>query len=99
MTEQGESQNVLELLYSGAAKEFAEKRKNNRAVLVKLLRSIYFLVKNRIPHTTTFSQLIELQVANGNEVLVLQKHLIEGAQNAQYTSKFSAVILLEAIDE
>ena len=62
-----------------------------------LLSSIYFLIKNRIPHTTTYTQLVELQVANGDEAL--RRHIEEGASNAQYTSKYSAVMLLEAIDE
>ena len=53
MAHQAESgQSVLELQYSVAAQEAAELRQRNRDVLLKLLRSTYFLVKNRIPHTT-----------------------------------------------
>ena len=37
-----------------------------------------------------------MQIANGDELL--QQHVEEGPRNAQYTSKFSAVMLLEAID-
>ena len=58
-----------------SCKRIRRKEKNNRAVLVKLLRSIYLLAKNRIPHTS-FSQLLEQQVTNGNEVF--PKHLIDG---------------------
>ncbi len=44
-----------------------EKRKN------RLIRSVYFLVRNRIPHTTTFESLIALQIDNGNSQL--ESHL------------------------
>lgn len=96
MAEQGRSQSVLEMHCSAAAKELEERKERNKIILLKLFRSVYFLVKNRIPHTNTLSQLVELQVANGD--LVLKKHVDEGALNAQYTSKFSAVMLMESID-
>ena len=96
MAEQGEQQSVLQLQCSAAAKEAEEKKVRNRAIILKLLRSIYFLAKNRLPLTTTFDQVVQLQIANGDELL--QQHVEEGPRNAQYTSKFSAVMLLEAID-
>ena len=92
--EKGKS--VLELQRAGAAKEAAERRQRNRDVLLKLLRSTYFLVKNRIPHTTVYPQLIELQVANGDQIL--EQHINKNPLNAQYTSKFSTTMLIEAID-
>ena len=45
---------------------------------------------------TTYKELIELQVLNGDKLL--EKHLSEGPSNAQYTSRFSARVLIEAID-
>ena len=42
------------------------------------------------------SQLLDLQVANGD--LILERHISEGALNAQYTSKFSTVMIIECID-
>ena len=60
------------------------------------MRSIYFLAKDKIPHTTVYSNLIALQVANGDGLL--EEHLTRGASNAHYTSKYSAVIFLEALD-
>ena len=60
------------------------------------MRSIYFLVKNDIPHSTTYKKLTEFQVLNGDELL--EKHLSEGPSNAQYPSRFSASMLIEAID-
>ena len=63
MAEQAErGKSILEFHCTSAAKEAAERRQRNREVLLKLLRSVYFLVKNRIRHTTTYSQLVELQV-------------------------------------
>ena len=52
--------------------------------------------KNKIAHTTVYSDLIALQVANGDELL--EEHITKGAKNAQYISKFSSVMLLDAID-
>ena len=96
MAEQGKEQSVLQLQCSAAAKEAEERRAKNRNIELKLLRSIYFLAKNCLPLTTTFDPLVQLQIANGDEFL--QQHVKEGPQNAQYTSKFSAVMLLEAIN-
>ena len=64
--------------------------------MLKLLRSTYFLVKNRIPHTTVYPQLIELQVPNGDQIL--EQHINMNPLNAKYTSKFSTTMLIEAID-
>ncbi|KAI6649994.1 52 kDa repressor of the inhibitor of the protein kinase-like [Oopsacas minuta] len=87
---------VLELQCSAAAKEAACRAERNRSIVLKLMRSIYFLAKNKIPHTTVYPNLIALQVANGDALL--EEHLTHGASNAQYTSKFSAVMLLDALD-
>ena len=52
MAHQAECGNsVLELQCSAAAMEAACRAEINRSFLLKLLRSIYFLVKNKIPHT------------------------------------------------
>ena len=60
--------------------------KRNWSVLLKLLRSIYFLTKSRIPHTSTFKERVELQIANGDDLL--KQHVEQGPSNAKYTSKF-----------
>ena len=95
MAEQSQH-SVLELQCVAAARDANEKREKNRAVLLKLLRSVYFLVKHHIPHTTTFQDLLALQVANDDQLLA--QHITEGPANAQYTSKFSMTSLIEAID-
>ena len=55
MAEQSQH-SVLELQCASAARAAAEKK--NRALLLKLLHSIYFLVKHRITPTTTFQDLL-----------------------------------------
>ena len=62
MAEHGKEQSVLQLQYSAAAKEAEERRAKNRNIVLKLLRSIYFLAKNRLPLTTTFDPLVWLQM-------------------------------------
>lgn len=42
-----------------------EGKQHNRTCLKKLVYSLYFLVKQHIPHTTTFEGLITLQIENG----------------------------------
>ena len=70
MAEQAESGgSVLELQCSSAAREVAEGQQKNREVLLKLLWSVYFLVKNRILLTTVIPDLIDLLVANGDTML------------------------------
>ena len=97
MAQQSEGGNsVLQLQCSAAAREAAERRQRNRCVLLKLLRSTYFLIQNKIPHTTVYPHLVQLQVANGDQLL--EQHINEGPSNAQYTSKFSVVSMLDAID-
>ena len=95
MAKHVEQQNVIEMQCAGAAKQAEEQKKKNREIILKLMRSIYFLAKNRIPHSTTYKELIELQVLNGDEFL--EKHLSEGPSNAQYTSRFSTRMLIEVI--
>ena len=52
------------------------------------------LLKQHIP--TTYKELIERQVLNGDKLL--EKHLSKGLSNDQYKSRFSARVLIEAID-
>ena len=87
---------VLDLQCSAAALEAQERRQKKRCILLKLLRSTYFLVKDRIPHMTTFPQLIQLQVANGDKAV--EQHINESPSNAKYTSTFSIAVMIEAID-
>ena len=96
MAQQCEQQSVAEIYTSAATQEAAKRKEKNRDILLKLLRSIYFLVKNRIPHSTTFSELVQLQVMNDDKPL--EQHITEGPLNARYTSRFSATVLISSID-
>ena len=58
--------NVLEQMVSASEEE----RKLNRELLKKHIRSLYFLVKHHIPHTTTFEGLLTLQIENGDVKLL-----------------------------
>ena len=60
MAKHVEQQNVIEMQCAGAAEQAEEQKKKNREIIHKLIRSIYFLAKNHIPHSTTYKELIEL---------------------------------------
>ena len=90
MAKHVEQHNAIEMQCAGAARQAEEQKKKNHEIILKLMRSIYFLAKNRIPHSIT------CKVLNGIELL--EKHLSEGPSNAQYTSRFSVRMLIEAID-
>ena len=62
----------------------AEEKKQNRDIMKKLIRSIYFLFKHHIPHTTTFESLISLQIENGD--IILKSHREKCPHNATYES-------------
>ena len=72
-----------------------EERRKNRELMKLLIRSVYFLVRHGIPHTTTFESLISLQMDNGNEQLNV--HQKECPANATYLSKVTTAELLNSI--
>ena len=51
MAKHVEQQNVIDMQCAGAAKQAGEQK--NHEIILKLMRSTYFLAKNRIPHSTT----------------------------------------------
>ena len=55
MSEQGEKQNVIQIHSAALAKEQDERRARNKAILLKLLRSVYFLAKHCLPLTTLYT--------------------------------------------
>ena len=85
MAKHVEQQNVIEMQCAEAAKQAEEQKKKNREIILKLIRSIYFLAKNRIPHSTTHMKLIELQLRNGDELL--EKHLSDGPSKCSAHTK------------
>ena len=61
----------------------------------KVAKSLYFLIKHRMPHTTSFEDLIHPQIDNGNEEL--EEHLRAALSNAMYLSKVTTAALLSSI--
>ena len=61
--------NVLDRIIAASDEE----KRRNREVIKTLIRSLYFLVKHRVPQTTTLNDLISLQADNGNEII--KQHL------------------------
>ena len=72
-----------------------EERKKNCNIIKILLRSLYYLVVNRLPHTTLFDGIIQLQIDNGIEQL--ESHKQSSPSNATYLSKFSTAEFLKSI--
>ena len=83
--------NVLDRIIAASDEE----KRRNREVIKTLIRSLYFLVKHRVPHTTTFNDLISLQADNGNEII--KQHLSTCAGNATYLSKATSADFIECI--
>ena len=74
-----------------------EDKQHNRDFIKKLIRSLYFLVKQHIPHTTTFEGLITLQIENGD--IKLRNHRDNSPRNATYESYATVVDLLSSISK
>ena len=71
-----------------------EDKRRNLELIKKLIRSLYFLIKYRMPHMTTFTDLITLQIDNGDEHPKVHKM---NAGNASYMSKISTAEFLSSI--
>ena len=71
-----------------------EKRRNHE-VINRLIRSLYFLVKHRVPHTTTFNNLISLQADNDNEII--KQHFNYVCWECHILSKATSADLTECI--
>ena len=74
-----EQQNGIEMQRAGAAKQGEAQKKMNHEIILKLMISIYFLAKNRIPNSTTYKELIELQsliVTNCLKNILVKGHLM-----------------------
>ena len=76
MAKHVEQQNVIEMQCAGADTQAEEQKKKNREIILKLMRSIYFLAKNCIPHSTTYKELIEHQMLMATNCL--KRILVKG---------------------
>ena len=74
-----------------------QERRENRDLMKKIVRSLYFLIKHHIPHTTVFEDLITLQIENGD--VILKSHREKCARNAKYESYTTVVELLASISK
>lgn len=74
-----------------------EERRQNRELIKKHIRSLYFLVKHHIPHTTTFEGLVTLQIENGD--VKLKNPREKCPRNATYESYATVVNLLASISK
>ena len=83
---------VVQVAQTAALKQ----RQSNRAVILKLIKCTYFLVKDRIAHTTNFSNLVELVSSCGAEDLQRFTH-DEVQRNAKYTSSTAVTDFISAI--
>ena len=54
-----------------------------RRAVIGTLRCMYFLTKNQLPHTTTFSELLDLAIDLGSDYL----RALQQAGNAHYRSE------------
>ena len=61
----------------------------------KLVRSLYFLVKHHIPHTTIFEDLFTLQIDNGD--IKLKYYKDKCPHNATYESYSTIVEVLSSV--
>ena len=50
MAKHVEKQNAIEMQRAGAAKQAEEQKKKNCEIILKLMKSMYFLAMNRITH-------------------------------------------------
>ena len=61
-----EQQKVIEMQCAWLLNKLKSKREKNREIVLKLMRSVYFVAKNHIAHSTTYKESIELQGINGD---------------------------------
>jgi hypothetical protein len=87
---------VLEQQISIARIQEEAEKARNKMVLKKLFKCVYFLVKHRIAHNTTFAPLVDLLMECGDQDL---KQFFEhdARKNAQYRSTTAISELIEAI--
>ena len=79
MAKHVEQQPVIEIQCAGAAQQVEEQKKKNREIILKLMRSIYFLAKNRIAHSTTYKNLLSsmcLMATNCLKCILVKGHLM-----------------------
>ena len=86
---------VILQLKQGKERCDKQTKQQNRILIKKLLRIMYFLCKQKIAHFTNFDEVVQLMVENGdNEV---RKHLDTAPRNTNYGSHVAISVYLDAI--
>ena len=70
-------------------------KQQNRILIKKLLRIMYFLCKQKIAHFSNFDEVVQLMVENGDDAV--RKHLDTAPRNANYGSHIAISEYLDAI--
>ena len=85
---------VILLLKQGKERCDEQTKQQNRILIKKLLRIMYFLCKQKIAHFSNFDEVVHLMVENGDGV---RKHLDTAPRNANYGSHVTISEYLDAI--
>ena len=70
-------------------------KQQNRILIKKLLRIMYFLCKQKIAYFSNFDEVIQFMVENGDDEV--RKHLDTAPRNANYASHVAISEYLDAI--
>ena len=70
-------------------------KQQNRILIKKLLRIMYFLCKQKIAHFSNFDEVVQLMVGNGDDEV--RKHLDTAPRNANYGSHVAISEYLNAL--
>ena len=86
---------VILQLKQGKERCNEQMKQQNRILIKKLLRIMYFLCKQKIAHFSNFDEVVQLMVANGDDEV--RKHLDTAPRNANYGSHVAISEYLDAI--
>ena len=75
---------VILQLKQGKERCDEQTKQQNRILIKKLLRIMYFLCKQKIAHFSNFDEVLQLMVENGDDEV--RKHLDTAQRNAYYGS-------------
>ena len=86
---------VILQLKQGKERCDEQTKQQNRILIKKLLRIMYFLCKRKIAHFSNFDEVVQLMVENGDDEV--RKHLDIAPRNANYGSHVAISEYLDAI--
>ena len=87
--------NVILQLKQGKERCNEQTKQQNRILIKKLLRIMYFLCKQKIAHFSNFAEMVQLMVENGDDEV--RKHLDTAPRNANYGCHVTISKNLDAI--